>query len=114
MKEYHNGLYAVYTSLLSLQCILRILLTILMRYMLLMLCNGIHTRSLYQKLNVPCRKANIEQKLLSYVGPSLWNNLNYTLKVATGLNTFKHSIKRHYFNELKKKVLIIVFVILMF
>ena len=55
--------------------------------------NGIHTRSSYQKLNVPHRKTNVGQKALSYVGPSLWNNLNKTLKTSTSLNAFKHNIK---------------------
>ena len=64
--------------------------------------NGVHTRSSYQKLNVPHRKTNVGQKALSYVGPSLWNNLNKTLKTSTSLNAFKHNIK-HYFNEFKKK-----------
>ena len=65
--------------------------------------NGVHTRSSYQKLNVPHRKANVGQKALPYVGPSLWNNLNKTLKTSTSLNAFKHNIKQHYFNKLKKK-----------
>ena len=56
--------------------------------------NGVHTRSSYQKLNVSHQKTN--------VGPSLWNNLNKTLKTSTSLNAFKHNIKQH-FNELKKK-----------
>ena len=38
-----------------------------------------HTGSSYQKLNVPHRKTNVGQKVLSYVGTSLWNNLNKTL-----------------------------------
>ena len=37
---------------------------------------GVHTCSSYQKLNVPHGKTNVGQKALSYVGPSLWNNLN--------------------------------------
>ena len=61
--------------------------------------------SSYQKLYVPHCKTNVGQKALSYVGPSLWNNLNKTLKTSTSLNTFKHNIKKH-FNELKKRVLI--------
>ena len=65
--------------------------------------NGVHKRSSYQKLNVPHQKTNVGQKALSYVGPLLWNNLNKTLKTSTSLNTFKHNIKKHYFNELKKK-----------
>ena len=65
--------------------------------------NGIHMHSSYQKLNVPHRKANVRQKVLSYVGPSIWNNLNKTLKTSTSLNTFKDIMKKHYFNELNKK-----------
>ena len=34
--------------------------------------------------------------------------LSKTLKNSTSLNAFKHNIKKHYINELKKKVLIIV------
>ena len=58
-----------------------------------------------KKLNVPHQKTNVGQKASCYVGPSLWNNLNKTLKTSTILNAFKHNIKQH-FNELKKKVLI--------
>ena len=65
--------------------------------------NGVHTRLSYQKLDVPHRKTNVGQKSLSYVGPSLWNNLNKTLKTSTGLNAFEHNIKQYYFNKLKKK-----------
>ena len=63
--------------------------------------NAVHTRSSYQKLNVPRRKTNVGQKAY-LIRPSLWNNLNKTLKTSTSLNTFKRSIK-YYFNELKKK-----------
>ena len=65
--------------------------------------NRVHTGSSYQELNVPHRKTNVGQKALSYVGPSLWNNLNKTLNTLASLNAFKHNIKQHYFNELKKK-----------
>ena len=51
--------------------------------------NGVHMRSSYQKLTVPHRKTNSGQKAISYVGPSLWNNLNHKLKTSTSLNTFK-------------------------
>ena len=50
--------------------------------------NVVHTRSSYKKLNVPHSKTNVGQKALSYVGPSLWNNLNTTLKTSTSLNAF--------------------------
>ena len=57
----------------------------------------------FQKLNFPHRKTNARQKSLSFIGPSLWNNLNKTLKTSTSLNAFKHDIKQHYFDELQKK-----------
>ena len=98
MKEYHNVLYAVYTNLL-----LRICPNDFDEIYVPLETNGVHTRSSYQKLNVPHRKTNVGQKALSYVGPSLWNNLNKTLKTSTSLNAFKHNMKQHYFNELKKK-----------
>ena len=63
--------------------------------------NGVHKCSSCKKLNVPHRKTNVRQK--AYVGPSLWNHLNKTLKTSTSLNNFKHNIKQHYFHELMKK-----------
>ena len=104
MKEYHEVLYAIYTNFL-----LRIvfLLTNLIYYFDEMYVpletNESHTRSSYQKLNAPHRKTNVTQKAFFYVGPSLWINLNKTLKTSTSLNAFKHNIKKHYFNKLKKK-----------
>ena len=65
--------------------------------------NRVHTRSSYQQLNFTHRRTNAAQKALSYVDPSLCNNLNKTLKTLTSLNAFKQNIKQHYFNELKKK-----------
>ena len=43
--------------------------------------SGVHTHSSYQKLNVTQQKTNAGQKALSYVGPSIWNKLNKTLKI---------------------------------
>ena len=65
--------------------------------------SNISTRHSFQKLQIPRRNTNIGQRALSYIGPSLWNNLNNSLKSASSLNSFKHSIKEHYFKELKKK-----------
>ena len=98
MKEYHNILYAVYIIFFTKNCP-----NYFDEICVLLETNGVHTRSSYQKLNVPHRKTNVGQKALSYVGPSLWNNLNKTLKTSTSLNTFKHNIKKHYFYELEKK-----------
>ena len=64
--------------------------------------NGVRTRSSYQKLGLPRRKTNIGLKALSYVGPSLWNNLDETLKTSSSINNFKHKMKEYYFSKLKK------------
>ena len=60
-------------------------------------CNGIPTRYSYQKLKLPHRKTNQGLRALSYVGPSLWNNLDKLLKTSASLNTFKHDIKNQFF-----------------
>ena len=60
-------------------------------------CNGIPTRYSYQKLKLPHRKTNLGLRALSYDGPSLWNNLDKSLKTSSSLNTFKHNIKNQYF-----------------
>ena len=70
MKEYHNVLYAVNKTFL-----IKFALNILMRYMFLYESNCIHHTKNVQNTNVG-------QKPLSYFGPSLWNNLNKTLKVV--------------------------------
>ena len=59
-------------------------------------------KNIHHTKNNLCRKTNAGQKALSYVGPSLWNNLSKALTTSPSLNVFKHNIK-HYFNELKKK-----------
>ena len=57
-------------------------------------CNGIPTR---YSLKLPHRKTNQGLRALSYVGPSLWNNLDKSLKTSASLNTFKHDIKKQFF-----------------
>ena len=62
-------------------------------------CNGIPTRYSYQKLKLPRRKTNQGLKALSYIGPSLWNNLHNSLKTSPSLNAFKHNIKYEFFKN---------------
>ena len=62
-------------------------------------CNGISTRYSYQKLKIPRRKTNQGLRALSYIGPSLWNNLDKSLKTSVSLNAFKHNVKDHYFRK---------------
>ena len=95
MKEYHNVLYAVYTNALlgiALFCYFDEIYVPLET-------NGVHMRSSYQKLNLAHRKTNVGQKALSYVGPSLWNNLSKALKISTSINALKYNIKQYYFYE---------------
>ena len=65
-------------------------------------CNGFPTRYSHQKLNRPHRKTNQGLRVLSYIGPSLWNNLNNFLKTSVSLNTFKHNYKEHFFQKASK------------
>ena len=71
-------------------------------------CIGIPTRSSHHKLKLPKRKKSQGQRALSYLGPSLWNNLDNSLKKSVSLNAFKHNLKDYYFrtgNEKEKSVL---------
>ena len=61
------------------------------------------TRNSYQKLSQPFRKTTQGQNSLSYIGPSAWNKLPEHIKRCNNVNTFKHNVKKHYFNEIKKK-----------
>ena len=45
------------------------------------------------------RNTNTSQKLLSSIGPSFWNEIPETLKNIDNLNTFKHNLKKHFFNQ---------------
>ena len=65
--------------------------------------NEIPTRCPYQKLNLPYRKINQGLRALSYIGPSLWNKLDKSLKTSVSLNAFKHNLKDYYFKKGNKK-----------
>jgi len=62
-----------------------------------------NTRNAKLRLCQPYRKTNKGQKGLSYLGPSIWNKIDAECKSIANLNTFKHSIKMIFFNELFKK-----------
>ena len=63
--------------------------------------SNIQLRGSFQKLKCPFRKTNNGQFPLSYIGPTFWNKTRETLKRTNNLNTFKHSLKKHFLNELK-------------
>ena len=52
------------------------------------------------KLKRPFQNTNNDQKALSFIGPSLWNQIPETLKKTNNLNTFKHNLKKHFFNQM--------------
>ena len=60
---------------------------------------GIPTRYSFQKLKLSRCKTNQGLNALSYIGPSLWNNLDNSLKASTSLNTFKHNLKDNFFKN---------------
>ena len=53
----------------------------------------ISSRNNYTRLKVPFRKTNMGQKVLSYIGPSVWNKLLDFRKRSISLNTSKHDKK---------------------
>ena len=62
--------------------------------------NTTATRTSLFKLSQPLRKANHGQKSLSYVVPSIWNNLPDCLKTTGNVNTYKHRVKKHFFQRM--------------
>ena len=61
----------------------------------------IELRRNFAKVKVRFRKTSMGQDGLSYIGPSLWNNLPESLKKNnTVLNTFKHNLKNKYLDIL--------------
>ena len=52
------------------------------------------TRSSFQRLNQPCMKTSQGQQCLSYLGPSLWNNLPEGIKHSSSINSFKHNLNK--------------------
>ena len=61
------------------------------------------TRYSYQKLILSCRTTNRGLRMLSYLGPRLWNGLHTEIKSASSANNFKHKMKNCFFTQLQKK-----------
>ena len=57
------------------------------------------TRNSFAKLKHPFRKTNTGQKALSYIFPSLQNNLPETIKKTNNLNTSKCKVKNLYLDQ---------------
>ena len=53
-------------------------------------------------LDIPCRKYCSGQETLSYLRPRTWNTLPAQIKLRRNVNTFKHDIKKLFFDKLQK------------
>ena len=66
---------------------------------------GLKTRFSFQKLILPCKTTNRGLRMLSYLGPRLWNALHREIKSASSANNFKHKIKNNFvFNFRRRKI----------
>ena len=55
------------------------------------------------KLQIPNQRTNRGLKMLSYVGPRLWNILPNSLKSVNSVNNFKHKSKELFFDNLRAR-----------
>ena len=62
-----------------------------------------NTRMATLELDLPFRQSCPGQKTISYLGPNTWNNLAAETKLRRSVNTFKHDIKKLFFDKLKKQ-----------
>ena len=65
--------------------------------------NEINTRFSVLKLKHLSRSTCSGKSTLSYLTPTVWNNLPTCLKLSDTLNIFKHGVKKHFFRKLKNK-----------
>ena len=61
---------------------------------------NISLRNNFLKLKQPFWNTNTGQKALPFIGPSFWNQIPEKLKKTNNLNTFKHNLKKHFFNQM--------------
>ena len=61
---------------------------------------NISLRSNFLKLKRPFRNTTTGQKAISFIGTSFWNQIPETLKKTGKLNTFKHNLKKYFFNQM--------------
>ena len=59
----------------------------------------IRTRRSTNNFTEPFYKKEISRKSISYLGSKIWNDLNEDIKTSPSTNSFKHAIKRHFFNS---------------
>ena len=66
---------------------------------------NVSLRNNFLKLKQSFRNTNTSQKALSFIGPSFWNKIPETLKKTDNLNTFKHNLKKYFFNRMTRFLL---------
>ena len=67
--------------------------------------SNVSLRHYFLKLKPPFRNTNNGQKVLSFIGPSFWNQIPETLRKTNNLNTVKHNLKKHFFNQMSSFLL---------
>ena len=55
------------------------------------------------KIDIPLRKHEYGKNCLSYLGATIWNNLEINIKEAKSSNSFKHKIKEKKFKLIIKE-----------
>ena len=61
---------------------------------------NVSLRNNFLKLKRPFRNTNAGKKALTFIGPSFWNQIPEALKKTDNLNTFKHNLEKHFFNQM--------------
>ena len=64
---------------------------------------GTQTRNSAFRLMQPFRKTKMGQMGLSYIGPSIWNRLGNDNKIMSSLTSFKHALKRKFFEVARNR-----------
>ena len=61
------------------------------------------TRNCTMKLSQPLRRTNYGQHCISFLAPSVWNNLPNEIKRCANLKKFKHKFKEHFLYKIRQK-----------
>ena len=60
---------------------------------------NIRTRRSTESFVVPFYKKEMARKSISYLGSKTWNDLNQDIKASPSANSFKHTVKRRFFES---------------
>ena len=61
------------------------------------------TRNSNMKLSQPFRRTKNGQHYISFLAPSIWNNLPNEAKRCTNLNMFKHKVREYFLYKIRLK-----------